>query len=134
MTAALTVTPSAAVASFVVRSRTRGLGACVMEVDTQELDCMMDGSASQGSLDAWIWTYSTAASQLVFTAREAISAPQISTKCAFLQSATGGDDPNGDRYLRMDVALQVQDKGGARSAIVRQAVKLYPNRQCGFSY
>ncbi len=134
MTAALTVTPPAAVASFVVRSRTRGAGACVMEENTQELDCVLDGSASQGFLDAWVWTYSTATSQLGHTARDAISNPQISTKCAFLQTATGGDDPNGDRYLRIEVALQVQDKGGTRSAIVRQAVKLYPNRQCGFSY
>jgi hypothetical protein len=34
----------------------------------------------------------------------------------------------------MDVTLQVRDGSGVTSEIVGQPVKVYPNRQCGFSY
>jgi hypothetical protein len=134
MFSTLTVTPPPLSATFVARSRTRGLGACAMEENTQELDCLLDGAGSSGFIDAWVWTYNTATSQLGHTSKDAASHPQISTKCAFLQTATGGDGPNGDRFLNMEVTLQVQDRAGARSEIVRQPVRLYPNRQCGFSY
>ena len=50
------------------------------------------------------------------------------------QQGTGGDNPDGSRYLKMDVTLQVRDGSGVTSEIVRQPVKVYPNRQCGFSY
>lgn len=134
MATTITVTSHPLSAAFVVRSRMRGVGACVVEENTQELDCLLDGSASQGFVDAWIWTYTAGTSTLSHTSKDAGSGPQIATKCAFLNTATGGDGPNGDRFLNMDVSLQVQDRAGTRSAIVRQPVKLYPNRQCGFSY
>jgi hypothetical protein len=133
-TAVLTVTPPAVSASFVVRSPIMGVGACQLEDSEQELDCILDGSASTGFLDAWIWTYTAGTSQLTQTSREALTHPQIGTKCAFLNTATGGDGPNGDRYLRMEISLQVQDKAGNRSTTVRQPIRLYPNRRCGFSY
>src|SRR5258705_6564612 len=39
MTATLTVRPPALVASFVVRSRTRGAASCAVDCQSQELDC-----------------------------------------------------------------------------------------------
>jgi hypothetical protein len=36
--------------------------------------------------------------------------PQFSTKCAFLNTGTGGDGPNGDRFLNMEVTLRVQNR------------------------
>jgi hypothetical protein len=134
MATTLTVTPPSLSAAFVVRSATRGVGACVMEESTQDFDCLLDGSGSQGFIASWIWTYTVGTSTLGHTSTGAGSHPQISTKCAFLNTGTGGDGPNGDRYLNMEVTLQVEDRAGTRTAIVRQPVRLYPNRQCGFSY
>jgi hypothetical protein len=134
MSSTLTVTPPALGAAFVVRSPARGVGACVMDQNTQDFDCLLDGSASQGFVDAWIWTYTVGTSTLGHTSKDAGSHPQVSTKCAFLNTGTGGDGPNGDRFLNMEVTLQVQDRAGTRTEIVRQPVRLYPNRQCGFSY
>jgi hypothetical protein len=133
MSSTLTVTPAPLSAAFVVRSPARGLGACVIEENTQELDCVLDGSASQGLVDAWVWTYTVGTSTLGHISKDSGSHPQT-TKCAFLNTGTGGDGPNGERYLNMEVTLQVQDRTGVRTGIVRQPVKLYPNRQCGFSY
>ena len=134
MASTLTVMPPALSAAFVVRSPVKGLGACVMEESTQELDCLLDGSASQGFVDVWIWKYTVGTSTLGHTSKDSGSHPQISTKCTFLNTGTGGDGPNGDRFLNMEVTLQVQDRAGVQTGVVRQAVRLYPNRQCGFSY
>jgi hypothetical protein len=134
MASTLTVLPPALSAAFVVRSPVKGLGACVMEESTQELDCLLDGSASQGFVDGWIWKYTVGTSTLGHTSKDPGSHPQISTKCTFLNTGTGGDGPNGDRFLNMEVTLQVQDRAGVQSGVVRQSVRLYPNRQCGFTY
>lgn len=135
MSAILTVNPPTMVPSFVVRSRTRGAGACVVDAQTQELDCVLDGSASQGFVSAYLWTYTMGSITLRHTAAapNAASSPQ-GVSCALYQQGTGGDDPNGDRYLRMEVTLQLRDGAGALSDIARQQIKVYPNRQCGFSY
>ena len=135
MASTLTVMPPTLSAAFVVRSPVKGLGACVMEESTREFDCVLDGSASQGFVSAWLWTYTMGAMTLRHTAPapNAASSPQT-TGCAFLQQGTGGDNPDGSRYLKMDVTLQVRDSSGVTSGIVSQPVKVYPNRQCGFSY
>ena len=135
MATTMTVVPPSLLASFVVRSRTRGAGVCVVDPQAQELDCVLDGSASQGFVSAYLWTYTMGSTTLRHTAPapNAVSSPQ-GTGCALYQQGTGGDDPNGDRYLKMEATLQVRDGSGILSDIVRQQVKVYPNRQCGFSY
>ena len=134
MSATLTVTAGTVNAGFVVRSTSRGTGACVVEPDAVDFDCVLDGSQSSGPVSAWIWTYTMGTNTLGHTSNVANSHPQIATKCGFLSTATGGDGPNGERYLNMTVTLQVRDFSGNLSNTVQQAVKVYPNRQCGFSY
>ena len=134
MSATLTVTAGTVNAGFVVRSASRGTGACVVEPDAVDFDCVLDGSQSSGPVSAWIWTYTMGTNTLGHTSSAANSHPQIATKCAFLSTATGGDGPNGERYLNMTVTLQVRDFAGNLSNTVQQAVKVYPNRECGFSY
>ena len=73
-------------------------------------------------------------STLGHSTNTANSHPQIATKCGFLSTATGGDGPNGEKYLNMSVTLQVRDFSGNLSNTVQQAVKVYPNKECGFSY
>jgi len=134
MSANLTVTAGTVGAGFVVRSASRGTGACVVEPDAVDFDCVLDGSQSSGPVAAWIWTYTMGTNTLGHTSSTANSHPQIATKCAFLGTATGGDGPNGERYLNMSVTLQVRDFSGNVSSTVQQAVKVYPNKECGFSY
>jgi hypothetical protein len=134
MSSALTVTTPPVSPSFVVQSPTHGPGTCEVESGAAEFDCVLDGSGSTGPVRSWIWTYTVGTDSLSHTATDAGTKPQIATKCAFLNTGTGGDGPNGDRYLKMQVTLQVEDASGARSGAVSQAVRLYPNRECGFSY
>jgi hypothetical protein len=135
MSATLTVTPPGLTASFVVRSPTKGTGACEVDPESKELDCVLDGSGSTGFISAYLWTYTMGSMTLQYTApgSNPASRPQ-STGCPFYQQGTGGDGPNGDRFLNMTATLQVQDSNGIRSGIVQQAVRVYPNKQCGFSY
>jgi len=138
MSATLTVTPGGQGGlggSFAVRSRTRGTGACVVETESKELDCVLDASGSQGGITAYLWTYTMGSMTLRHTAPASnpASSPQ-STGCQFYQQGTGGDGPNGEHFLNMTVGLQVQDSNGNRSALVQQAVRVYPNNQCGFNY
>ena len=131
MTTTVTVTPPPLVASFVVRSRTRGPGSCVADEQSQELDCVFDASASLGFISSYVWTYTVGATTLRQTAGapNAVISPQ-GTGCALYQQGTGGDGP----FLRMEATLQVRDAFGVVTDVVRQQVRLYPNRQCGFSY
>lgn len=135
LTGTLTVMPPTLIASFVVRSRTRGAGACAMDSNTLELDCVLDGSSSQGFVSAYLWTLTMGSTVL----HQAAPAPNASvspqgTGCPLLQQGTGGDGPNGERYLKMEVALQVRDGSGVTTDVVRQQVKVFPNQECGFSY
>jgi hypothetical protein len=132
--AALTVTGPTLVSAFTVRSPLKGNGACVMGPTIEELDCTLDGRESRGFVDTWAWTYSVANNRLSHTSKDAESRPKIVTKCAFFEGGRGGDDAQGNKYVQMMVELQVQDRAGTRSPVVRQAVRLYPNRQCGFNY
>jgi hypothetical protein len=134
MSFTLAVTSPSLAASFVVRSPSHGVGTCQVSAGASEFDCTLDGSGSSGFVRSWIWTYTVGTDTLGHTAKDSGSKPQIATKCAYLNTATGGDGPNGDRYLNMRVTLQVEDAAGVRSGIVTQSVKLYPNKECGFSY
>jgi len=131
MTATVTVTPPALIPSLVVRSRSRGLGACAVDEQSQELDCVFDGSGSQGFIDTYLWTYTVGATTLRQTSptNNAVVSPQ-GAGCPLYQQGTGGEGP----FLRMDASLQIRDAAGVVSGVVRQQVRLYPNRQCGFSY
>ena len=62
------------------------------------------------------------------------SALQLDSECRFFDNARGGDDANGNRYIQMTVELVLQDRNNVRTAPVRRAVRLYPNRLCGFTY
>jgi len=138
MSATLTVSPAGSGplgSSFVVRSRSRGTGACAVDSESKELDCVLDASASQGGVAAYLWTYTMGSMTLRHTAPAGNPASSTQgTGCPFYQQGTGGDGPNGDRFLNMTVTLQLRDSNGTLSGISQQAVKVYPSMQCGFSY
>jgi len=130
----LTVLPPALAAIYTVTSPQKGADACVFGRDTDQADCVLDAGASRGFIDRWNWTYWAAGSPIGFTTAETRSTPRIDTKCAFFEGARGGDDSSGNRYIQMTIELVVSDRVGNRSSPVRRAVRLYPNRLCGFTY
>jgi hypothetical protein len=132
--ASLTVRPRPVTAAFTVMSPAQGRGACVLGPSTDEADCLLDASASSGPIDRWIWTYWAAGSPIGHTAPDALTRLKLTSRCAFFTDARGGDDQFGGKYVQMEVELVVQDREGTRSAPVRQPVRLYPNRMCGFNY
>jgi len=131
----LMVNPPSLSASFVVRSKSRGLGACAVDTESRELDCVFDGNASTGFVSAYLWSFTMGSKTQTQTAAapNAAVAPQ-GTGCDLYQQGTGGDGPNGERYLRMQVSLQVRDGSGILADAAPQQVKVFPNQQCGFSY
>jgi hypothetical protein len=133
-TAALTVRPPVVTAAFTVTSRTRGRDSCVLGPSTGEADCSLDGTSSVGPVHRWVWRYWAAGAPIGHESAVPSSGLNLATRCAFFEGARGGDGPNGDRYIRMEIELAVQDVEGTRSAPVRREIRMYPNRLCGFSY
>jgi hypothetical protein len=132
--AALTVRPPTLTAAFTVRSPGRGVDACVLGREADEIDCDTDGTSSRGFLQRWHWRYWAGTSPLGHTTTEGLSKPRLTTGCRFLEGSRGGDNPDGSQYIQMTIELVVEDRTGARSAPVTRAVKLYPSRLCGFNY
>jgi len=133
-TAALTVMAPGLQANFSVTSPTKGSDGCVFGPGTDETDCVLDGGNSQGFISLYRWTYWTGSAPIGHTTEQARSAFQLDTDCAFFENGRGGDDSSGNKYVQMTVELIVEDRVGVRSAPSRHAVRLYPNRKCGFSY
>ncbi len=131
--AELTVLPPVLTAVFTVRSPTKGVDSCLLG-PTDDVDCAIDGASSRGFVERWHWSYWTGGAALGHTTTTALSRPALPTRCAFLEGSRGGDNPDGSQYVQMTIELVVEDRTGARSSAVRRAVKLYPNRLCGFSY
>src|SRR5688572_4279585 len=132
--ATLTVTPISLEAAFSVTSPTRGNDACLYGPGTDEADCVLDASASRGTIDRYIWTYWTGGAVIGHSTPQTRSALQLDTECRFFENARGGDDASGNKYIQMTVELVLQDRNNVRTSPVRRAVRLYPNRLCGFTY
>ena len=56
----------------------------------------------------------------------------VAAPAEFKATFTGAMD--GRLNIQMTIELVVQDRLGNRSSPVRRALRLYPNRLCGFSY
>ncbi len=116
-------------ASFTVTSPERGSDACVLINVGRQLDCRLDGSASEGRLTRWLWTLE-AKEKIIGEKGEPIFA-DIDSTCAFVDGLTASTDSNG-KYVNMTVSLQVEDRDGTRSATSARTIKLYTNGNCGF--
>jgi hypothetical protein len=133
-TAALTVLAPSLAPVFSVSSPTKGSDACVLGPRTDEADCVLDATGSSGFIHQYVWTYWTGSAPIGHQTEQTRSAMQIDSDCRFFENGRGGDDSSGNRYVQMTIQLIVQDRAGTRSAPVQRAIRLYPNRMCGFSY
>jgi hypothetical protein len=115
-------------AIFTVTSPTQGQDACVLIESGLQLDCRLEGRASEGRIVRWHWT---------LEARERISANrpdsafnEIDSECRFVNGASTSTD-NAGTYINMTVMLEVTDRDGDQNTSSR-TVKLYTNGNCGF--
>jgi hypothetical protein len=132
--ATLTVTPVGLDPAFSVTSPTKGNDACLYGPGLDEADCILDASASRGTIERYIWTYWTGGMVIGHSTPQARSSMQLDTECRFFENARGGDDASGNKYIQMTVELVLQDRNNVRTSPIRRAVRLYPNRLCGFNY
>lgn len=128
-TTTLSVTLPRPRASFTVTSPARGQDACVLIGGGPQLDCRLEGRASDGRIVRWRWT---------LEARERVTADkpesafnEIDTNgCGFVNGATTSTDSFG-KYMDMTVMLEVTDRDGDSNTASR-TIKLYTNGLCGF--
>ncbi len=132
--ASLTVQAPPLIAAFTVTSPAKGANACVLGPAPDEADCQLAARGSQGFIAGWVWTYLAGTGSQTRTLTTPLSTLSFPTRCELFNDARGGDDANGGKFLEMEIQLYVRDAGGNRSNTVRQPVRLYPNRLCGFNY
>jgi len=132
-TTTLTVTTPTPRAVFTVTSPSMGANACVLQSDPDgtELDCTLDGTASEGALTTWIWEIATSNNRLTETRSDGVLKPEISNGCGFFDSASTSTDASGNRFIDLTIRLQVRDRSGRESSQTSRAVKLYPDHKCG---
>jgi hypothetical protein len=127
-TATLTVTLPRPRAVFTVTSPTHGQDACVLIRQGLELDCRLEGRASEGRLVRWRWTLE--ARERVTTDRPDSAFNEIDVTCNLVNGATTSIDSDG-AYVPLSITLEVTDRDGDQNTSSR-TVKLYTNGTCGF--
>ena len=127
-TTTLSVTLPRPRASFTVTSPTRGQDACVLIDQGLQLDCRLEGRASEGRLVRWHWILEAAERIIGDSPESAFN--EIDTSCKFVTGAGTSTDSVG-KYINMTVLLEVTDKDGDQNTSSR-TVKLYTNSNCDF--
>jgi hypothetical protein len=129
------VLPPALTAVYSVTSPQKGADACVLGPESDEMDCVLDAKGSTGFIDRWTWRYWTVeGSPLGHTTTDPQTKPSLTNRCTFFQNSGTAIDAQGNRYIQMTIELVVQDRLGTRSNPVQRAIRMYPNRLCGYSY
>ena len=55
----------------------------------------------------------------------------VSSGCDFFKDHSTNDDGS-DRYLNVDVSLQIEDREGTRSSVTKKTVRFYTSGYCGY--
>jgi hypothetical protein len=125
-TTSLTITLPRPRASFTVTSRSLGADRCRMIEMGLELDCRLDGGASDGRIVRWSW--SLEAQDRITADKPEASFNEIDVDCDLVQGLNGDSDTNG-RFTQMRVSLEVTDRDGDRDSTSRN-VRLYFDGVC----
>lgn len=126
-TATLSVTLPRPRASFTVTSPTLGADRCRMIENGLQLDCRLDGSASDGRIVKWEWSLE-AQERVQSGSKPDAAFGEIDVDCGLVEGRSGDTDSNG-RFTSMSVSLEVTDKDGDRSQTSRN-VRLYFDGVC----
>ena len=57
---------------------------------------------------------------------------EIPNECDFFKEHSMSDDSNGDKYLNMDIGLQIEDREGTLEREKHQDGQVYPAGYCGY--
>jgi hypothetical protein len=125
----VTITPP--VARFTVTGTDRGEDKCTLVDNNGDNDCRVDASASSGVPKFYIFTYAIGSSSIVDGKTDKVSDIDIPNACDFFKDRSTGDD-NGDKYINVDVSLQIEDREGTKSSVTKKTVRFYPHGYCGY--
>jgi len=126
----LRVTIPPPVARFTVTGNSRGENKCTITNANGDNDCRLDASASGGVPRFYIYTYQLSSTTITDGKTDKIGDVDI-PDCNFYKDHSTDDD-NGDRYLNVDISLQIEDREGAKSSINTKRVRFYPSGNCGY--
>jgi hypothetical protein len=125
-TATLSVTLPRPRASFTVTSPTLGSDRCRLIERGLELDCRLDGSASDGRIVKWFWTIE--AQDRITADKPDPAFNEIDVDCDMVEGINGDTDASG-RFTTMRIDLEVTDRDGDRNSTGRN-VRLYFDGVC----
>jgi hypothetical protein len=127
----LRVTIPPPVARFTITGNARGDDKCTITNSSGDTDCRQDASASSGVVRFYLWTYSIGSTTAADGKTDPISVIDISAGCDFFKDHSTNDD-NGDKYLNVDVGLQIEDREGSKSSVTKRTVRFYTAGNCGY--
>jgi hypothetical protein len=128
-TATLNVTLPTPRASFTVTSPTYGDNRCALIENGRELDCRLDGRASEGVLVRYQWVIQVV--ERIVTQKPDPIFAEIDTDCRLVNGGDSSTDDMGRKYFNMTVSLEVTDRDGSQNTSSR-TIRLYTNGNCGF--
>src|SRR5205814_772975 len=118
------------VARFTIIGTARADDKCTLTNNNGDNDCRVDASASGGVPKFYVYTYSLGSSTVTDGKTDKVGDVDI-PGCDFFKDHSTNDD-NGDKYLNVDVSLQIEDREGAKSSINKKTVRFYVNGYCGY--
>jgi hypothetical protein len=119
------------VARFTVTGAARGEDKCTLSGGGDN-DCRVDASASGGVARFYIYTYQVGSSVVTDGKTDKVGDVDIpGSPCDFFKDHSTNDD-SGDKYLNVDVSLQIEDREGAKSSITKKTVRFYTAGNCGY--
>jgi hypothetical protein len=118
------------VARFTITGSGRGEDKCTL-IAGGDNDCRVDASASGGVPKFYIYTYQISSSTAVDGKTDRVGDVDIPAGCDFYKDHSTNDD-NGDKYLNVDVSLQIEDREGTKSSVTRKTVRFYTAGNCGY--
>jgi hypothetical protein len=119
------------VARFTITGSARGEDKCTLTNSGADSDCRVDATASGGVAKFYIYTYSIGSSTVTDGKTDKVGDVDISSGCDFFKDRSTNDD-NGDKYLNVDVALQIEDREGSKSSVTKKTVRFYVAGNCGY--
>jgi len=128
----LRVTIPPPVARFTVTGTARGDDRCTLTDSNGTSDCRLDATTSAGVPRFYTYTYAIGSSTATDVKTDRTGDISISSSpCDFYKDHSTSDD-NGDKYLNMDISLQIEDREGTKSAVTKRTVRVYVNGRCGY--
>jgi len=119
------------VARFTITGSNRGENNCQLSGGGDN-DCRVDASASSGVPRFYIYTYQIGSSTVTDGKTDKVGDVDISgNPCDFFKDHSTNED-NGDKYLNVDVSLQIEDREGAKSSVTKKTVRFYTAGNCGY--